>query len=328
MRLAVSRSVSLAWLLAIAAALLFGSVVSNAQAGTYWFGDCKYHGQYDPYPYNSFPIWSGQQQYIGVPNSAAFDATDRVCKGPGTNDPDRYSILRAKLHHTYSSGDIGTVRYKLDGNLGFLGLDYKILYAFNSGAFHSSVQLNDAGGANPVSVPNGEFKSFFLPTGQRRSIFRGYIRCNAATCKTTSSPSSNSIVLLDTRLVIEDTQAPIAAWAGTLSRSAVNSGVKTIQAIGIDSDSGIDKLQVIVNGTTISTIDNPSCDRTSHSKLVSCTTPFDSTVSANTATPPWRNGTNTVAVCASDFAEPIGFKPAYQKPANIKCDSANVTVSN
>lgn len=313
-------------LLTVSLALLGSAAIwtSTSSAGTYWVGDCKYIQATAPAPWNSFPIWSGRQQVTATPSLSAFNTTDRVCQGPGTPDPARYSVIRTKVGRAYSSGDIITVRYSVDGNLRFIGLRHYVVAREPRPGFITDIQLINSGGALPVSVPQREFTDFLLPAGQGRNVFRGYLKCVSATCS--ASPYVGYVTLSDIMLYVEDTEPPIPTWGGPL-RSGTNSGTKPIQLIGLDSDSGVHQLRLYVNNVQVNSFVNPGCDTTSHSSYAPCTTPFSKSIDVDTTASPWVNGANTVKLCVYDFAETLPTSSAT-KPANVSCDTGTANISN
>jgi len=292
------------------------ALAAPSNAGTYTFIDCTNWNLSHIYPWPN--VWTGEVEYVANPSTSAFTFGNEEC------DQNMYVKSNAR---SYSYGHNAVMRYSLPGSSTFTSLGRMFYYFNTAGGFYGEIQFNSADGSNQLLIKNetspgvtpgnGDFTSGAVTVPPGRDVFRALLLCNAATCTNHNAVTAMSDILL----TINDPAPPLAGIAGTITNPGTVSGTRTLQAIGLDLDSGVRLVSATVNGTNVLWHYNPSC-ATNQSRLGPCSSPFSPTIMVDTTKPPWKNGANTVSVCARDYAD-------LSSTPNIGCTpSRTVTVSN
>ena len=203
------------------------------------------------------------------------------------------------------------LRYTTPSGAAFTGVKFGYTRVNGSG-LESNFYLNDAGGANVVGIPGLNYGApyqmtswFDLPAGQRRTILRGVLKCDAGGgC----SSGSGMTGFYNVNLKIDDFSAPsyVQRVGGNLIGQGTVSGTRTYEALGYDGQSGVAALTVYVNSTGVTgTFGNCVAGR-----YVPCDSLYKS-FSLNTTQPPFAEGLNSIYFCAHDYLE--------QGTGNVAC---------
>ncbi|MBN8870790.1 MAG: hypothetical protein J0H66_12985 [Solirubrobacterales bacterium] len=130
--------------------------------------------------------------------------------------------------------------------------------------------------------------------------------------------------LKQVRLRLTDLATPKLAVGGSILDGKVQRGQQSLGIIAVDEGSGIRSTSVTVNGTRIAGDDLvASCHLLptgQTTRMAPCPKTVGKSYSINTAVPPFKNGTNKIAVCVSDHAQ-TGV-------ANTACQSEDVVVDS
>jgi hypothetical protein len=115
-----------------------------------------------------------------------------------------------------------------------------------------------------------------------------------------------------------------------LAPGIIRGHTRTLHAVARDEGGGVSKVYVSVNGEPVSTPVAPSCNttRVNNPSLLGtvavtpgpCPPTAEGDWTLDTTSPPFQTGSNTVAVCASDYS-------SLSEP-NTTCSSSTITVDN
>jgi hypothetical protein len=116
------------------------------------------------------------------------------------------------------------------------------------------------------------------------------------------------------RIALADVSQPTLQAGGSLFSGAELHGPQTVEVGAADQGAGLQSIQISINGTC-----NPLPGALT-SRLVPCPLSFSKTYTLDTAQAPFKEGMNTVTVCAYDYAQ--------TGTANSACSSHEVLVNN
>jgi hypothetical protein len=123
------------------------------------------------------------------------------------------------------------------------------------------------------------------------------------------------------RLLLNDTTAPSVSFGGSLTGEEVVRDVRRIEAAAGDVGGGIQKVSVQVNGHPAGVAAPPcSLSRRVALRTTPCPASTLARIRANTTARPYRQGVNSVRVCAQDYA-------AHGR-ANVRCVHRRIRVDN
>lgn len=126
------------------------------------------------------------------------------------------------------------------------------------------------------------------------------------------------------RISLADVSQPTLQDGGSLLSGAELRGPQTVEVGAADQGAGLQSIQISVNGTGAAGDDlSSSCNPLPGaltSRLVPCPLSFGKTYTLDTAKPPFKEGLNTVTVCAYDYAQ--------TGTSNSACRSHEVLVNN
>jgi hypothetical protein len=124
------------------------------------------------------------------------------------------------------------------------------------------------------------------------------------------------------RFTLNDTSAPSFVLGGSLFVGGALHGDQTVAISGGDAGGGVRRVQVNVNGLGAAT-DTVPCALSGGlgTTLSPCPSDVQRTLTIDTAAAPFRDGTNLVQVCVSDFA-------TSRTPPNTVCEERSVEVDN
>ncbi len=126
------------------------------------------------------------------------------------------------------------------------------------------------------------------------------------------------------RIVLTDVSQPTISTGGSMFSGGVLRGPQAIAVSAADQGAGLASVAISVNGKSAAGDDlSASCnplpgDLTS--RMSPCPPSFGKTYALDTAAPPFQEGTNTVTVCAADYAR-IGTP-------NSACETHEVLIDN
>ena len=126
------------------------------------------------------------------------------------------------------------------------------------------------------------------------------------------------------RIALTDVSQPTLQAGGSLLSGAELRGPQTVEVAAADQGAGLQSIQISVNGQDAAGDDlsgncNPLPGALT-SRMVPCPLSFSKTYTLDTAQPPFKEGINTVNVCASDYAQ--------TGAPNSACASHEVLVNN
>jgi len=150
-------------------------------------------------------------------------------------------------------------------------------------------------------------RTFHLPSGTSRADVPIALECHSV-CQ--------SSVSIYARYIVAKEVDPIAPQVqdvhGPLLGGGVARGHQVLEANASDQGGGISGLKVLVNGQSAGAPSSPACGtgQVINPSIVGivatspspCPTTFTGKWTLDTASPPFRQGVNTIQVCASDFA--------------------------
>jgi hypothetical protein len=126
------------------------------------------------------------------------------------------------------------------------------------------------------------------------------------------------------RVALADVSQPTLQDGGSLFSGAELRGPQTVEVAAADQGAGLQSIQIGVNGTSAAGDDlSSSCNPLPGaltSRLVPCPPSFSKTYTLDTAQSPFKEGMNTVTVCANDYAQ--------TGTPNSACTTHEVLVNN
>jgi hypothetical protein len=109
------------------------------------------------------------------------------------------------------------------------------------------------------------------------------------------------------RIALADVSQPTLQDGGSLFSGAELRGPQTVEVGAADQGAGLQSIQIVVNGKGAAGDDlSGSCNPLPGalaSRLVPCPLSFNKRYTLDTAQPPFREGMNSVSVCAYDYAQ-------------------------
>jgi hypothetical protein len=123
---------------------------------------------------------------------------------------------------------------------------------------------------------------------------------------------------------LTDVVAPSISIGGSLLSGAVLRGPQSLEVAAADQGAGLQSIQVSVNGKAAAGDDlSAACNPLPGGfagRLSPCPPSFNKTYTFDTAQPPFREGANTISVCAFDYTQ--------SGPPNPACQSREALVDN
>jgi len=134
------------------------------------------------------------------------------------------------------------------------------------------------------------------------------------------------------RIALADVSQPTLQDGGSLFSGAELRGPQTVEVSAADQGAGLQSIQIIVNGKGAAGDDllgscNPLPGALT-SRLVPCPLSFSKSYTLDTAQPPFKEGMNSVSVCAYDYAQtgtPNGVCKSHEVLVNNLCPGSSVT---
>lgn len=154
--------------------------------------------------------------------------------------------------------------------------------------------------------------------------FGGRLECtqpNSGSRCVGQTPNAH-MILKQVRLQLTDNTQPGLTLGGSMYSGAKLRSTQTITLSAADQGSGVRSVGITVNGAPAGGSDlDGSCHllpENATSRLAPCPQSFSNTYALNTEAPPFRDGSNTITVCVTDYAT--------LTPANTVCDTRTVFV--
>ncbi len=187
----------------------------------------------------------------------------------------------------------------------------------SAGGLVPELLLRTAGALHTLGVPDG------LP---RKMSAQGRAGALVARLECTRVPRCGParrarLRVARVRLRLDDTRAPSISFGGSLVQGDVVRDVRRIEAAAGDVGGGVQKVSADVNGRPAGVAASPcSLSHRVALRVVPCPPSYLAHLRANTTTHPFRQGVNTVRVCAQDYAA--------RGRANARCVQRRVRVDN
>lgn len=145
-------------------------------------------------------------------------------------------------------------------------------------------------------------------------------------------PATGAIASMkQVRIALTDVSAPTLEDGGSLFSGAELRGPQTVQVAAADQGAGLASIQVVVNGKAATGDDlGPACNPLPGaltSRMAPCPPSLVKTYTLDTAQAPFREGVNTVVVCAYDYAQtgtPNGVCHSHEVLVNNLCPGSPV----
>ncbi len=126
------------------------------------------------------------------------------------------------------------------------------------------------------------------------------------------------------RIQLTDVSPPTVSISGSMLSGVVLRGPQTLAVGAADQGAGLQSIHVIVNGKQAAGDDlSAACNPLPGgltARMSPCPPSFAKTYTLDTASGPFREGVNSISVCASDYAQ--------SGTPNTACESREVTVDN
>jgi hypothetical protein len=187
-----------------------------------------------------------------------------------------------------------------------------------------SVQNDNQGHETGIPAVNGRFLVLRLectqPTDANRCV----------------GPATGAIASMkQIRIALTDVSQPTLQDGGSLFSGVELRGPQTVQVAAADQGAGLESIQVLVNGKRAAGDDlSSSCNPLPGaltSRLAPCPPSITKTYTLDTAQAPFREGLNTVAVCAADYAQtgtPNSVCVTHEVLVNNLCPGSSVAGGN
>lgn len=188
-------------------------------------------------------------------------------------------------------------------------IDYTAAGSDQSGGYFPSV-IGDQDGDPELDIINGGaqlqagFSDFSVSGDVRRFGARLICQTDGGACAT-DPPANPEVKLKNVAYTLQDPGAPaINLTGGSLFEAPVQAGVQTISFDASDPGSGVGRVVVLVNGeTAAASPGNCALGNGFALAFKPCTPTLARSLAIDTAAgAPWRNGQNTVQVCAEDYS--------------------------
>jgi hypothetical protein len=186
-------------------------------------------------------------------------------------------------------------------------------------------------------TPNGgeETRTFFEHGGPDGSSGSGTFPI-VMTCSSASTPKCEASGGIYVRYITALETDPTPPSAPDLSGSAIAPGTlhgpQQLSATAADIGGGVRKLEVLVNGTAAGTPEVAACQvalvsNSSYGGLAAttpspCPPTFAGSWNLETATAPFKEGANTIQICASDFATAGSPNTTCSPPQTVDVDNS------
>jgi hypothetical protein len=298
------------WLAAALFAALF-LLPSTAQAGSYIVAQC------------SPGVYTGTDDAGFTASTTHY--TPRVDCSP--------SAPGLQIAHTLNNGETGTVQ----GGFGEWVWTAPAGTYITGGSTFSRLATEDGQhGYLAVSPDSGAGLSYENQNddqGHEAGIPAGNWRYLVARLECTQPNEGNRCVgaaggahtyVKQVRIQLTDVVSPTISIGGTMFSGAELHGPQTISVSAADQGGGLHLIQVTVNGEAAAGDDlsgacNPLPGNLT-SRLSPCPSSFGNTYTLDTAKAPFREGVNSISICAFDYAQ--------TGTANSACESKEVLVNN
>jgi hypothetical protein len=187
-------------------------------------------------------------------------------------------------------------------------IDYAAAGSDQSGGYFPAV-VGDADADDELDIINGgaqlrdTFSDFSVSGDVRRFGIR--LRCQTDGSACAANPPANpEVKLKDVSYSLQDPSAPaLNVTGGSLFEASVQTGIQTVSFDAADAGSGVARVIVLANGQTAAAA-AAHCAAGNGFALAfkPCRPTFVGSVGVDTAAASWRNGKNTVQVCAEDYS--------------------------
>ena len=275
----------------ICAVALPAALASQATAGTYVARFCAQGvtAAGDNGPFERF----GNQTVFGLANSCGA-----------------FNGLRVS-HNAGNPGGLGAegswLAERPDG-ISVARIDYAAAAGDQSGGYFPSV-IGDTDADPELDVINGGaqlqggFSDFSISGDVRRFGVRLSCQTDGGACAS-NPPGSPEAKLRNVTYTLQDPGAPsIGLIAGSLFEAPIQTGAQTVAFDTADVGSGVAGVLVLANGEGAATSPG-NCALGNGFALAfkPCSPTLAGATAVDTAAAPWRNGQNTVQVCAEDYS--------------------------
>lgn len=149
----------------------------------------------------------------------------------------------------------------------------------------------------------GDFSGFTVSGDVRRFGVRVICQTDAGSCAA-DPPANPEVKLKNVAYTLQDPAGPtINLTGGSLFEAPIQTGVQTVSFDAADAGSGVARVLVLVNGEDAGASAG-QCALGNGFGLAfkPCSPTLSGSVAVDTAAAPWRNGQNTVQVCAEDYS--------------------------
>jgi hypothetical protein len=299
--------VSIVASLAVLLALTFAS---STRAGSYIVVQCSPGLFADGEPSYSFSTNHFAANRDCSKNSPGFQIRHRLPEGATGTAQGRFGawVWQAPAGTVISGGSVYSRLQSDDGVTGFLAVspdvgDSKVTENQNDGKQHLS------------AIPAGQWRYFVARLQCTNPNQNG--RCIGG------SPAAHTYVK-QLRLQLTDQSPPQVGMGGPMLSGTTLRGRQTLAVLAGDQGSGIYRVEINVNGKVAASTDLGSfCNLLPGgltSRMSPCPVTFGNHYSLDTAAPPFKNGTNLLEVCVSDYAQ--------QGQPNLDCESDEIEVDS
>jgi len=304
--------------LVIASLLLLAPLASSASAGNYVVAECS-PGLNPAVPDAGYTYSTSHYQ----------PRTDCSQGAPGL-----------QVVHTLGIGETGTVQgafgawvFQAPAGTYIVGGSVISRLATESGQHGYLAVSPDAGASVAFAVQNdNQSHETGIPVGNWRDLVIR-LECTQPNegnrCVGTASGALASVKWV--RIALTDVSQPTLHDGGSLFSGAELRGPQSVEVAAADQGAGIQSVQILVNGKGAAGDDlSSSCNPLPGnltSRLSPCPASVTKTYSLDTAQPPFKEGLNTVSVCAYDYAQtgtPNGVCTSHEVLVNNLCPGSPV----
>jgi hypothetical protein len=245
-----------------------------------------------------------------------------------------------RVRHTLGSGETGTVQgafgawvFQAPAGTNIVGgsVFYRLATESGQHGFLAVSPDSGAGTAFAVTNDNQGHETGIPPGPSRYLVIR--LECTQPNegnrCVGPASGASASAKQI--RIALADISQPSLTDGGSLFSGAELRGPQTVDVGAADQGGGIQSIQISVNGQGAAGDDfSASCNPLPGaltSRMVPCPLSADKSYTLDTAKPPFKEGANTVSVCAYDYAQtgtPNGVCHSHEILVNNLCPASSV----
>ena len=290
-------------------ALLMLGLAPQAQAGTYPFNPCVAGSSNDGGI--EAEATSGLTEFDPLNPTAPYDF--RI-----VNNCNNGSELKLEGTTSWSNGEAAAMKYETFAGMGFVGGSFQANeYIFETTGAKVRYWLTNKDGSGayllkqPTTGGSTQVLTSEWPSTPPRQVVKAQIKCESVSCSTGTRAAWGLI-----QTTISDYTAPEYAGAsGSMFNPGAVSGTRNVKVDGIDGQSGVRSLFVLVNYQWAG-IHTVGC--TTNTRVMSpCPQLASHTFSINTASAAFQPGVNTLDMCVADYQTAGSF--------NTTCDRRYVT---